>query len=154
MTCVCGTPKACSRNHATSRATLWIYRINLKGVVIRKNWRNLEGREGRSSKKPDEVKEVGGMMCKMISPHEARELPASQCYLLTSPHLYTSNNHASALLHVFLSSYIIEHRCLVLLLPWSCWKFFFYKNGEHSYTSSFIFWFSVAKPCNMTSGRM
>jgi hypothetical protein len=67
--------------------------------------------EGRSSKKSDEVKEVGGVMCKMISPHEARELPAPQCYRLTSPHLYTSNNHASVLLHVFLSSYIIEHRC-------------------------------------------
>ena len=82
---------------------------------------------GRSSKKSDEFKEVGGVMCKMISPHEARELPAPQCYLLASPHLYTSNNHASALLFVFLSSYIMlgPSTSLELLKV-----FFFVKEGN------------------------
>jgi hypothetical protein len=124
----------CLRNSKTSLADPRYsaeHSFNTTGLSQRccqtKNWRRLGG---NSSKKSNEVKEMGGVMCKMLL-NTKRESYKHRTA--------TTSNHASALLHVFLSSYIIEHRCLVLLLPWSCWTVFFFLKARNIHIFPVLF---------------
>jgi hypothetical protein len=123
------------------------HQINLKGVVRSKNWRNLEGcwgGEGEGGVQRSPMKSKRSVeWCVRWFFHTRQE-----SYYLLPPYVstsYTSNNHASALLHVFLSLYIIANRCLVLLLLWSCWKFFIWKHRTF-----ILFQFSFLVQCSET----